>query len=590
MCGIAGYVSRNNFDRELNQAIDSLTPRGPDFLDKKTFQIKNTSWQIGLGHTRLSIQDLDTVSNQPMLSACGQYEIIYNGEIYNNEFLIEKFGLSSLRTSSDTEVLLEAYAKFGVDSIKFLDGIFAFVIYEKKKNKVILCRDPFGIKPLYFSNKNNQLFIASEIKALKNFITPVICKKSFVEALRLGFLTEPNSGFSNISKLTPGTIMEVSMEKGLISKTYQYITDLKSSKDKNEFLSNIKNQLISDRPLGLMYSSGCDSNILSELFGDNIKSRIMAIYEGKEKIESPGEFKVTKNFFNYSGDIIKAAQDVVNGVEEPISDFTYVITAELSRTFSENGIRVVFSGMGGDEVFGDYPRDKLRPMHKYRLVLYPLVKVMNFILKSLNNNFLSKKRDRLISFLSTEDPLIAYSQLIGYFSLANLKDILNLKYTYLLNEIDRDWNKLAGDNPNKLIPNFERLGFLAHNLMVADKAGMSQGVEIRVPFLSLSNVNYDNFSGSIGYTRNSLLKFLNKKVYRKVQSKNKDGFNPPLESLVNSNTSDFYLNYFLDSKLLEFISYNHIEDIVISHFEGKNNQTYKIWQIIFLNEWLLKYD
>lgn len=590
MCGIIGYLAKEPLERRLEDALDLLKPRGPDASAKNTFTTKNQEWHIGLGHTRLSIQDVSADSNQPMISECGAYVIIYNGELYNKEEVIRQYGLLNLRSTSDTEVILEAFVKFGNSVFQSLDGIFAFAIYNRVDDQVTICRDPFGVKPLYLYRDHNQMVFGSEVKALACFVKPEVCEASFVESLRFGFVLEPKTGFSNIMKLDPGHFLEVGFSASLICKKTTYFHRSTPNITQQEFLENMKRQVVSDRPLGLMYSDGCDSNIISELFGDEIKSRLTAVYNKETTCENFGNFPSRRETFNQPENIVEAAKQVVRGLEEPISDFTYIVTSQLSRSFSKAGVRVVFSGMGGDEVFGDYPRDRIMVYHKYRLLLLPPLKIANYLLSLLRSTILAKKRNRLISFLRTSDPLVAYSQLVGYFSIPELKNLLEPKFRRLADI------KIPRPNFGKILTSasatadFERLGYLSHNLTVADKAGMANGVEIRVPFLSLKNVNYSNFGGGFGFTRHQLLQCLDEATYQRVASRPKSGFNPPLDDLVTAHGEDFYLQYFRGSKILRFISYEVLTSIIRNHFSRRENETYKIWQLVFLNEWLVEYS
>ena len=164
MCGIAGYVSKENRDFYLQAMVDKLGHRGPDMQKILTY---STSSHIGLGHTRLSIQDLSNAGTQPMQSSNARFVISYNGEIYNFQDIKNKLDNQfsiSWKGHSDTEVLLNSISFFGLhETLKIIKGMFAFALLDKKENTLILARDPFGEKPLYFSHQNNTLIFASEL-------------------------------------------------------------------------------------------------------------------------------------------------------------------------------------------------------------------------------------------------------------------------------------------------------------------------------------------------------------------------------------------------------------------------------------------
>ena len=199
MCGISGYISNKN---RLNKqdfivATNKMNHRGPD---AEGFY-ENQNQTLFLGHKRLSIIDLSPASNQPFFSNCGRYVMVYNGELYNFQEIRKQLQLQT-RTTGDTEVILEAFIKIGTKSFELLNGMFAFIIYDIQEQKVIVCRDRAGIKPLFYFFDGTQLAFASEIKTLKalpNF-NKEINYASIPEFLHLGFIAEPNTIYKYVHK------------------------------------------------------------------------------------------------------------------------------------------------------------------------------------------------------------------------------------------------------------------------------------------------------------------------------------------------------------------------------------------------------
>ena len=185
MCGIAGFYSPKFSKEHLANMTCALKHRGPDAEGCFYNQEKG----IGLGHSRLSIIDLSHTANQPMTSACGRYIIIYNGEVYNYKEIAKKLVDVNWKTSSDTEVILEAFAKWGVDFVHELNGMFAIAIYDKYDNQVFLFRDRLGIKPLYYYKEHDDFVFASELKAFKELDLNLTVNKSAINNfLYLGFI------------------------------------------------------------------------------------------------------------------------------------------------------------------------------------------------------------------------------------------------------------------------------------------------------------------------------------------------------------------------------------------------------------------
>ena len=200
MCGIAGFVSKN-FDRsQLDKMTCVLSHRGPD-ADGYYF---DADAGVGLGHRRLSILDLSAAANQPFYSADGRYVMIYNGEVYNFREVAEKYKIKP-RTHSDSEIIIESFAKVGIEAIKDLNGMFALVIWDKQLEKLYLIRDRIGVKPLYYWQQDNQLAFGSELKALftlpfKREINPT----SVSNFLYLGYIPHSETIYKSCSKLPPG--------------------------------------------------------------------------------------------------------------------------------------------------------------------------------------------------------------------------------------------------------------------------------------------------------------------------------------------------------------------------------------------------
>ena len=275
MCGLAGVV---NFSRkklltqEINESLSSIKHRGPDgdgiWINKK----KN----IALIHSRLSILDLSNNASQPFKSNCGRYLIIFNGEIYNYRILKNKYLYNeNFKSNSDTEVILKLYIKYKAKFLDWLEGMFAFCIYDTKLNKFFLARDVFGIKPLYYYLTRNQLIFSSEIKTFFKLKVP---KKINYRSIS-SFLTseyyenEEETYFKNIKKLKPGNYMEITNGKINIEKFFDFsnykkkIYIPKKDIDKKKYLldlvtNSIETGMISDVPITIAASGGLDSSIL----------------------------------------------------------------------------------------------------------------------------------------------------------------------------------------------------------------------------------------------------------------------------------------------------------------------------------------
>ena len=270
MCGILGLVSSNNFYQDrFSGALRTMHHRGPDgggeFVDNNVY----------LGHRRLSIIDIDDRSGQPMKSKCGQYVLVFNGEIYNYKDLKKRY-LSKIvfRTESDTEVLLELLIAHGTEVVKELCGIFAFAFYDKNQNDVTLCRDRHGIKPLYVHQSEGSFIFASEIKAIteiKGYTE--IDEECVSEQIAFGYVAGERTLIKGIRRLLPGHIHHISTLSGEINIS-DYTSILAGSDTEilsfHESLENaIDLQMLSDVPVGVMLCGALDFNIVSSVVAKN---------------------------------------------------------------------------------------------------------------------------------------------------------------------------------------------------------------------------------------------------------------------------------------------------------------------------------
>jgi asparagine synthase (glutamine-hydrolysing) len=267
MCGLVGAIS-DSPSNLIDCAIRSLKHRGPDSQGKLISKVRHK--YISLGHTRLSIIDLGSNANQPYSQE--NVSLVFNGEIYNHNILRSSKDFSSFtfKTKSDTEVILAGYKILGTLIFSKLNGMFSIAILDKSNKKLILARDPFGIKPLYyFINKKNEIFFASEIKALS-----IIAEEAFTpetrdiaEFLLNGFLYEPKTGLIGVKKVKPGELIEIDLTSMEVTRnTYYNPLDCKLSHPEAFSLKldeEVNLQSKADVPVGLFFSGGLDSSALA---------------------------------------------------------------------------------------------------------------------------------------------------------------------------------------------------------------------------------------------------------------------------------------------------------------------------------------
>ncbi len=531
MCGISGFIKfKNNLSVDILKKYsllmaNTLEKRGPDQLG---YWCDETSG-IALSHRRLSIIDLSTKANQPMVSFNKRYIIVFNGEIYNfkiiRSYLKEKI---QFKTNSDTEVLLELISSVGPKkAIYLLNGIFAFAVWDKKKRKLFVCRDRVGVKPVYTYYDGVNFAFASELKALKKlpWINLELDKKSISSYVRLNYIPSPYSIFKNVSKLSPGSFLEIDLKKSLKKKKYWKILDIlekknfASSNDTLHIIENaVKNQMVSDVPVGVFLSGGVDSSLIAALAQKNSKKSINSFTIGfKDDQFNEARFakKVSRIlgtnhnevFFNFKNlaDLIDLIPIVY---DEPFADSSQLPTLLLSQ-ITKKKVTVALSGDGGDEMFAGYYRYFLVEKYQKYIFKQPLLlklllrKIINFIPKKLwdnlgtllPNNYGGKqfgdKLLKLSSLLTNKDETSFQQRIIS--NCNDLSDLLYEKEEKKVDYFDKKYETLFKDTTFRM----QVLDFLIYLpddiLTKVDRASMNNSLEVRVPFLD-NNVIEHAFS------------------------------------------------------------------------------------------------
>ncbi len=391
MCGFVGFYTRTKIPvLTLEAMAQSISHRGPD--DEGFFGVTDTfqprCWKdrgreaseliLGLGFRRLSIIDLSSDGAQPMQSKEGRYCICFNGEIYNYLELKKELAGFTFRSKSDTEVLLELFARFQDKALPRLNGIFAFAVYDKETRKLWLVRDQFGVKPLYYFQDERGIFFASEIRALLKAKTtkPSLDKTLVSRYLMNGWIPDPDTMFEGIKKLEAGHWLQIDSDLHIKNQQY-WDLDFKPANNltKDDWLSqldavlsrSVERQLRSDVPVAFFLSGGVDSSLLAARAVSVQKVRPTTFTIGfkwnhsKEDTLDVEAARLMAKEYNFDHneillepDIVSLLPKIISTLEEPISDpaalCSYLICEAASTKF-----KVLISGQGGDELFGGYP-------------------------------------------------------------------------------------------------------------------------------------------------------------------------------------------------------------------------------------------
>ena len=638
MCGISGFIrfsdklSKEKLDSFSISMAKKLIRRGPD-----SFGVwSDPKYNISLSHRRLSILDLSKKANQPMICSNDRFVIVYNGEIYNFKEIRSSFGINpkKIKTSSDTEVLLELISKKGVyRSLSILNGIFCFAVWDKKKKKLFIARDRVGVKPVYiYWDKKSHLAFASEIKALKAlpWLSFEIDKKSVVNYVRLNYIPSPFSIYKNIIKLNPGSVFMMNLKKEFsIKKFFDFnYKNLQSKNFSNPSCTHlileesVKSQMVSDVPLGVFLSGGVDSSLITALAQKNSSKKINSFTIGFEENEFD-EAKYAKKisriigtnhnevYFNYDSltALIKKMPDIY---DEPFADSSQLPTSLLSQ-ITKKKVTVALSGDGGDELFGGYYRYFLA--ERYNNLIFNRSPIVKDSLKKIINFFPLKFWNTLGIFLPNKlggkqfgDKLLKLSKLLDKNAetsfhqriISNYDDFSDILYFIEENKVryfDTKYEELVDDS-TKRMQILDFLTYLPDDILTkVDRASMNYSLEVRVPFLDNKVINHA-FNLKKGETvRNSNGKIILKRILAKYLPHNlinrpKMGFGVPLNKLLINNFSEL-MEYFLNSKKVErqqIFRVAFYRKLWEEHKSLKRNWQFLLWNFLIFQLWYEKWE
>lgn len=534
MCGILGYIGHEKIDDKVFfNSLKLLSKRGPDNISKIGFEFDNLNFQ--LGHTRLSIIDLDKRSNQPM--KVNQTILIYNGEIYNFKFLRKKY-LKGIRleTKSDTEVILQLYLKFGIEkTLDLIEGIFAFSIIDLKEKLVYLCRDQSGVKPLYYFLIDRNLYFSSEIKSFKKFDINFNVSKRSLSSLYYNRHIPPDlSIYENINPVIPSHLVKYDLKNfSFEQRSFENISLKNVHNDEGEIIKHldkliyesVKSNMLSDVNLCVSFSGGLDSSIILAIAKEiNPKIKAFTVKRGDDDIDYIFSKKIC-NYLSVDQEIIDFStfnkeenfRELFSYYDQPIMCSSIFSTFCLYQSISKKNFKVCLTGDGADEIFSGYEWHRNYNIMKgkfNRINFKEIIKYFYYNLKFLNHSNLDSYKKLVLDRFNEEEvfdviksnkfkPSFEYENILN--DIQSIKDLMYIDYKLFLN----------------------------YNLFRTDMSSMANSVEARVPFLNKNLVKFCfNISPELIRKKN-ISKYLLKKVAEKYLPKEfiyrpKKGFSAPM--------------------------------------------------------------
>lgn len=656
MCGLVGYVTSKEhsvFSKEIDNAISALKHRGPDASGKDEFY---TNKKVGFGHRRLSILDISDAGNQPMESFTGRFKIIFNGEIYNHleirKYIQSEHNFNSWKSSSDTETLLNLFEFLEFkEALKLIKGMFALTLFDLKKNCIYFSRDRVGEKPLYISFNESSILFGSELISLTQFssFNKDLSMSALSSFFKFNYIPTPQTIYKSTFKCPPGKFICIDLNSFLFNKTYECFDDIfldqgaliddywssfpllnhseilvedfnqASLRLEDVISKSVKDQLISDMPIGAFLSGGIDSSLITALMQkenmDKVKTFTIG-FKDKRYDESSYAREVANHLGTNHTELILSQDDVINIIpnltkiySEPFADSSQIPTLLVSK-LAKSEVSVALSGDGGDELFGGYNRYFLAPTVWSILKKFPysmrsfgadiFLSSPNF-LKGIENTsrlFYKKTPVQLVEKIQslsskvknikTEKDLFI-SLISGYEDLSELLNFRSKPQSYAYN--DEIWSNSSLSFQEKMMF-LDMITYLPDDIMCkVDRASMAFSLESRAPFLHQDVVEASykipteykikNKNGK-HILRNILYKYVPKDLIERP----KQGFGIPLDEWIKGPLKDnFYESMSEENLSHNLINKSMVKKMLDDHIDGKRNWQNQLWAIYSFQNW-----
>jgi asparagine synthase (glutamine-hydrolysing) len=631
MCGIAALLNWGDPDA-LERMAAVQRHRGPD--DGGTWSSRFPGGWVGLASRRLAILDLSPAGHMPMASSDGNLQIVYNGEIYNFPQLrgfLESQGCR-LRTRSDTEVILHLYDRYGEDCVTHLNGIFAFAIWDAKRNQLFFARDHFGIKPLYYIQQGDRLALASEVKALLELpdVERRVDPFALQQYLTFLWVPDPLTMFRGIAKLPPGHLA-VFRDGRLTTRRYWDLTFPEAGHRfernpselaielRERFIDVVQSQMLSDVPLGAFLSGGLDSSsivaAMHERTTEPVRTFTIAFpaeqRKGEITLDDTAVARRTAARFGCDHTEIVVEPDVVDllpkliwHMDEPTAD-PAIITAYLVNRAARPFVTVLLSGVGGDEIFGGY--------RKYRA--HYLAQRYQRLPAFLRRGLIEPLLHSLPSFRGT--PLKGYVRLAKKMARSGslpprerfITDSVYLdraqRSGLLASPVDvnggvdishrRQFERVAGaDFLNQMMYVDVKTFLVSLNLMYNDKMSMASSIEARVPFLDWKLAEWvawnvppeQKLEGNV--TKSILRKAMGPLLPDEVLTAKKAGFGAPVDHWLAHDLRPMTDDLLSESAIRRrgYFRPEAVRQMIDAHRSGRTDWSYQIWELLTFELWM----
>lgn len=631
MCGIFGFLTHQLTDVPavdlLRSIRETMTHRGPDDHGEYIRPIDAEGPFVFFGHRRLSIIDLEG-GHQPLSNEDGTIWVLFNGEIYNFEDLksdLERRG-HRFQTHSDTEVIAHGYEEWGERCFERFNGMFAVAIWDGKRKSLLLARDRFGKKPLYYCALNGTLLFASELKAIMAY--PAFPKEidplSFMKYLFFEFIPAPHTIFRYARKLTAASILLWDGKKAEIREywsPFQKLEAVRSEEEARErfmdlLKQSIKRRLISDVPLGVFLSGGIDSSTVTALAQREVAGRMKTFsirFQDPSFDESRYAALVSHHLKTdhhekeiTSGDLLEIVPKLPVILDEPMADASIIPTYLLSQ-FTRQQVTVALGGDGCDELLAGYPTYLAHKMalHYERFLkpLHPLLtRLGNLLPVSDDNISFDFKVKKFLSGIGYPDTIRNYVWL-GSFSFPDLEEALSstirpqFDQGRLIEEISFYERGFPLKDRMTLLQYLDlKLYFQESILVKVDRASMASSLEVRAPFLDHELVEFVMGLPSNLKLKGSTSKYLLKKAMEdilpaEILQRKKKGFGIPIAKWIKGPLKELFMEVLSNDRIRRegFLNPQYVEKLLQDHLQNRRDNRKQLWTLLVWELWQDRY-
>ncbi|MEQ9560247.1 MAG: asparagine synthase (glutamine-hydrolyzing) [Rhodospirillales bacterium] len=637
MCGIAGVFSpraRLDLRDAALRMAETLTHRGPDASGIWA----DADAGIALGHTRLSIVDLSPAGSQPMTSSCGRFVISYNGEVYNAQDIRKELGDAghiSFRGHSDTEVILEAFARWGVPkTLKRMVGMFAFALWDKADRSLTLARDRLGIKPLYWGHAGEALLFGSELKALAAFsgFTKQVDRNALAAYLRLNYVPAPLSIFEGVHKLEPGCLLRLTAGGAPTIERYWDMREVaRSGQQSTRSMDDadavdeadrlirdaVRLRMVADVPLGAFLSGGIDSSTVVALMQAQSTRSVKTFSIGFSEAsfnEAQHASAVARHLGTDHTEFYVSPEDAQQVIpllpdmfDEPFGDSSEIPTHLISR-LTRAQVTVALTGDGGDEVFcgytryvwGDFLNRYTSPIPQClrtgaaRMLRGLREEQWDALLSPLPNRWLpshpGEKVWKMADVLSQPDGMALYRRLVtAWEDPGSLVPGSREPRTVI-------WDASVADDAPAFMERMQLLDTLTYLpediLTKVDRASMAVSLEARVPLLDHRLVEFAWSLPRAMRVRGKqgkwlLRQVLNRYVPTALTDRAKMGFGIPVGQWLRGPLRDWAEDLLQEDRLAEgdLLRPEAIREAWSMHLSGRRNLTTELWTVLMFQSW-----